>query len=303
MVRLHSPITPGGTRGLVLKSFAKLNLYLEVLNKRKDGYHNIMTVFERINLADNIILKPAKDGKIRISSSNADVPEDETNLCFRAAKLLQDEFCPERGIDIRIIKRIPVGAGMGGGSGNAAAVLKGLNRLWRLGLKRNKLAKLAEGIGCDVPFFVYDASFAKAGGRGDKIKPIEELKELRIWHVIIMPEIKVSTPHIYREWDRLSRLTAPKYDVNILISALKGKRLSLLRDSLYNGLEQVTFQLYPEVRRIKKTLVSLGVEPVLMSGSGPAVFGILASKKDALLIMRKLAGRHLPWRVFTASTF
>jgi len=288
---------------LILYSHAKLNLYLEVLNIRKDNYHNIKTVFERIDLRDKILLTPRLDKKIKIISKDPCVPKDETNLCYRSAKLLQDKFNIHKGLDIHILKRIPVGAGLGGGSSNAASVLIGLNKLWKLRLSQDRLCYLAKAIGCDAPFFIYQVPFAIASMRGDKIKPLEMLKATRLWHVLVIPKIQVSTPLIYRKWDTYSTLTRTQVDVNILLLALKKKELSSIGTLLFNSLEQVTVKLYPEVARIRERLAMLGTKSILMSGSGPAVFGIASSRKEAVSIGSKLRKGNKSWRVFVTKTF
>jgi len=289
---------------LTLDSYAKINLYLEVLNKRKDNYHNIKTIFERICLCDKIILKSRRDKKINITCNIAAVPQDNSNLAWRSAKLLQDSFNIGKGVDIKIIKRIPVGSGLGGGSSNAAAVLTGLNRIWKLNVTENKLAGLAAKLGCDAPFFIYNSPFAQGEARGDKIKPLKALANVRLWHILVVPKIGVSTASIYKRWDNESRtfkLTMPKYNVNILISALRKNDLSLIGDALFNSLGQVTARLYPQINAIKEKLMQLGVKSILMSGSGPAVFGIVSSRKEALSLRRQLESNS-SWQVFVTRT-
>ena len=307
MLRLRSPSTLSMSEGLVLLSYAKLNLYMEVIKKRKDNYHDIKTLFERIDLSDKIILRPRRDKLIRIICKNSGVPQDKTNLCYRSAALLQGKFNIKTGLDITIIKRIPVASGLGGGSSNAATVLLGLNKLWKLNLSRKRLAGLAQGIGSDVPFFVYNTAFALGEGRGERIKPLRLLQYAYFWHLIIVPKIKVSTPIIYKRWDRrylkTAWLTRPKYDVNILILALKRNDLSLGSGLLFNSLEGITIQLCPEVKRIKERLANLGLKFILMSGSGPAVFGIVPSRKEAVSISNKLKKEESSWRIFVARTF
>jgi len=287
---------------VIVDSCAKLNLYLEVLNKRKDGYHNINTIFERIGLSDKIILKPRRDNKIKIICSSPLVPKGKTNLAYRSAKLLQDSFLVKKGVNIEIKKRIPVGAGLGGGSSNAAAVLTGLNKFWGLGLGQNKLVKLAASIGSDVPFFIYDSPFALGSGRGEKIKPLKALDSVKLWHVLVVPKIEVLTPVIYKKWDSYSRLTSPRRGDKILTSALKKSDLSLIAKSLLNSLERVTSGLYPEVARIKERFICLGLKAVLMSGSGPAVFAIVPSRKEAVSLCRQLKEENKFWQVFASQT-
>ena len=294
---------------LVIQSFAKVNLFLEVLNKRPDNYHNINTLFERISLSDKITLKPRRDNLIKVSCNDKSVPLDESNLCWRAGKLLQDNFRVEKGVDIRIKKRIPVGAGLGGGSGNAAAVLIGLNNLWNLNISKPKLAKLAAKLGSDVSFFIYESPFAQGELRGEKIRILNNLKKIKLWHILIVPKIHVSTPLIYKKWDTIkpnkkqgAGLTKQPSNVNILTSAL-AKNASLLKPGLlFNSLETVTLKLYPEVKRIKERFAALGLENILMSGSGPAVFAIASSRKKALALSNRLKGKKGSWRVFAVCT-
>ncbi|MEK6727972.1 MAG: 4-(cytidine 5'-diphospho)-2-C-methyl-D-erythritol kinase [Candidatus Omnitrophota bacterium] len=301
---------------LIVKSFAKLNLFLQILNKRPDNYHNIETLFERINLYDTITLKLRRDKLIRISCANPDLPRDETNFCYKGAKLLQEKYKVQKGADIKILKSIPIGAGLGGGSSNAGSVFLGLNRLWKVNLSLSRLVTLSKEVGCDVPFFIYNTSFAKGSNRGDRITPLEGLKDLRLWHILVVPKIKASTPLIYKKWDALpaarlparqgrqefSGLTTPAYDVNIIFSALRKKAFSLIPLLLYNSLEEVTASEYPQVRRIKEGLAGLGVKSILMSGSGPAVFGIVSSRKEAVRVSREIKKQEKSWRVFVART-
>jgi len=311
---------------LTLNSYAKLNLYLEVLHKRKDNYHNIKTIFERIGLADKIILKSRRDKKINITCNVAAVPQDNSNLAWRSAKLLQDIFNIDKGVDIKIIKRIPVGSGLGGGSSNAAAVLAGLNKLWKLNVTKHKLAGLAGKLGCDVPFFIYNSPFAQGEARGDKIKPLKTLTNVRLWHILVVPKIGVSTASIYKRWDNESKtfkltphlwtysktikneynkgagLTRPKYNVTMLLLALRKNDLFLIGDALFNSLEQVTARLYPQINAIKEKLMQLGVKSILMSGSGPAVFGIVSSRKEALTLCRQLKSNSSFGEVFVSRT-
>ncbi|MCX5709510.1 MAG: 4-(cytidine 5'-diphospho)-2-C-methyl-D-erythritol kinase [Candidatus Omnitrophica bacterium] len=289
---------------MVLKAYAKLNLFLQVLKpKRKDNYHNLVTLFERIDLFDSITLKKRADKKIRIICSDSSVPSGEDNLCFRAARLLQDTCGVNIGVDIVIKKRIPVGAGLGGGSSDAATILLGLNKLWGLNLSLSRLVSLSGKIGSDVPFFLYDTPFALGTSRGDKITPLGNMKKVRLWHLLVVPKRHVSTPLIYRKFDRFSGLTRPAYNVKILTSALKKKPVVLRRGLLFNNLEAVTRKEFPQVDRLKAKLQNLiGFNSVLMSGSGPAVFGILRSKKEAVLFNRKLGAQVKRARRFLVRT-
>lgn len=287
---------------LVIQSYAKVNLILEVLNKRPDNYHNINTLLERISLGDKIIIKNRRDNLIKITCNHPGVPVDASNFCFRAAKLLRDKFRIAKGLDIKIIKRIPVGAGLGGGSSNAASVFLALNKFWKLNLPKGRLAKLAAEIGSDVPFFIYAAPFAQAQGRGEKIRVLAKLNKVRLWHILVVPKIHVSTPQIYKEWDDFCGLTKPARDVKILTSALVKKNPFLNPGLLFNSLERVTLSLYPEVGRIKEKLAALGLKNILMSGSGPAVFALVSSAKAAVTLIKRVKREKRSWFVVAART-
>jgi len=295
-------------RRVTIHSYAKLNLFLEVIRRRKDAYHDISTLFERISLHDTIILSSRLDGKIELTCNSLQVPKDSSNLAYKSAKLLRDAFNIKQGVNIRLIKRIPVGSGMGGGSSNAAAVLLGLNRLWGLKLSKKVLVKYAKTLGSDVPFFIYDCRFAIGSKRGEDIRELSALKTAKFWHCLAIPRLAVSTPLIYTAWDKKKAsqnkneaLTLPKYNVKILTSILKKKDFSLLSQALFNSLEQITVGIYPEVKRVKQAMLAFGSKAVLMSGSGPSVFSVFSSRKEALTVYRQLKSNS-SWQVFLTHT-
>ncbi|MDD5730510.1 MAG: 4-(cytidine 5'-diphospho)-2-C-methyl-D-erythritol kinase [Candidatus Omnitrophica bacterium] len=304
MVGSHFPGAPKKAKGLAIKSHAKVNLYLEVLNKRNDNYHNIRTLFERIDLCDEIILTPLESREISVSCDNPALPVDQRNLAYRAAQLLQDKFRVKTGVKIVIRKRIPLGSGLGGGSSNAASTLLGLNKLWGLKLSRAALVDLARKLGADVPFFIYGVPFALGLEKGDKIIPVKPLcrEKIRFWHVLAVAKIHVSTPLIYQKWDTYSNLTRPAFDVKLLISALRKKSPFTRGDYLFNSLEPVTEKLYPKVRRIKKILNDYGLKSVLMSGSGPAVFGFVPSRKEAVSLCIRLKKKYRSSQLYITRT-
>ncbi len=285
-----------------IQSFAKLNLYLQVLNKRKDNYHDLSTLFARISLADTLTFKERQDGLIKIKCASPDVPDNETNLCYRAAALLKQEYKLCRGIEIGLKKLIPVGAGLGGGSSNAASVLMGLNKFWNLNLPATRLEKLGARLGSDVPFFIHNAKFALGRGRGDKIKKLGSLDKLKLWFVLVYPNFKVSTPLIYQKFDSFSGLTMPRGDVKMLISELSKKGKAAGAGCFFNSLEAVTVSLYPAVNQVKKALFGMGLDKVMMSGSGPAVFGLCDSGRQARELKNQLLKKHKFWQAFAVST-
>ena len=324
---------------LFLDSFAKINLYLQVLNKRGDNFHNLNTLFCRIDLKDTIVLRERKDSLIKIKCNSRQVPKGKSNLCYAAAELLKQAFKLSFGLEIEIKKRIPVGAGLGGGSSNAASVLLGLNKFWDLNLPETKLVKLAAELGSDVPFFVSGEKFALGSCRGEKIKPLVSLKKLKLWFILVYPNIKVSTPLIYSKFDKynslcqagdteagalppatqvrtvgcrsgrtrlnqgeFSQLTTPLHDVKILISELSKSAFRVKPEYLFNSLEPVTIRIYSVVKQVKKALYGMGLEKVMMSGSGPAVFAICGSAKEALDLSGILRKKHKSWQIFVNST-
>lgn len=309
-------------KSLLLKSPAKLNLLLKVNFKRPDGYHDLTTLFERIDLCDEIRLRENNLGRIRIFCNNPHVPKGTKNLCFKAAQLLQDDFSVNRGVDIKITKRIPVAAGLGGGSGNAATVLLGLNRLWKLSLSKQQLAFYAQKIGSDVPFFIFDCRWAIGTQRGDKIQKLP--LKAKFWHVLVVPRLKVYTREIFgalnlklihsappsvstlsmpqsKNSRHTNMLTKKKVDVNILHRAIRKNDLPKVGRLLLNDLETALVQFHPNLLKIKGKLKKYPTLGVLFSGSGPAVFGLVQSKKAAERI-KAILGRQYR-QVFVVRTY
>lgn len=277
---------------MVIRSYAKINLYLEILRKRPDGYHEIKSIFERISLYDTLILKPRKDTKIKISSSSKKIPLSRSNLAYQAADLLIKEYNIPQGVDIGIIKRIPVASGLGGGSSNAASVLMGLNKLWKLNIPLEKLSELASQIGSDVPFFVQNCPFALIKGRGERVKELKNLKSLKLWHILVVPDITVSTASIYKEWQGLkAQLTRHKTNDKILQLALYKKDIAKAEKYLFNTLEWLTFRKFPKTSEIRNKIAVITAKRVLMSGSGPAIFFLVPSRKEAVVFCRQLKSK------------
>jgi len=287
-----------------LDSFAKTNLYLSVRPRRRDNYHGITSVFQRISLKDTIGITPRKDSRIKITTNNRKLACDSSNFAWQAADILRKRAGLGRGVNIHITKRIPLGSGMGGGSSNAACVLLGLNRLWKLKFSLRELAKIGAKIGSDVPFFIYGCHFAVVRGRGEKIFPLNGLKKRILWQVIAVPPVNVPTKLIYQKWDELKslRLTTAESGVKLISLALRNNDLFLLNRAIYNGLEPVTSSLFPQVRRVIEELHAHGAQLIMMSGSGPAVFGIVSSKKEAVVLSRRVKDENPFWKVFLART-
>ncbi|MEW6170469.1 MAG: 4-(cytidine 5'-diphospho)-2-C-methyl-D-erythritol kinase [Candidatus Omnitrophota bacterium] len=286
---------------LKVASPAKLNLYLKVIGKLPKGFHKIVTIFERINLCDKIIFKLSADGKIHISSNQKDLPLDKRNLVFQAAQSLKNKYHIKQGVNIFIEKNIPVASGLGGGSSNAASTLLGLNRLWKLGLTQKQLLKYAQRLGADVAFFITKTRFAIGLNRGDKIISLKRKKKLI--HILIIPKIKIYARDIYAKFDQLSlKLTKRGQDAKILSYILKNKDFSLSKNIIYNELEKVTLKAYPIVQRAKTRLEDLGLDFVLMSGKGPAIFAIIKARKEAISLFNKL-DKNTIGRIYLVETY
>lgn len=252
-----------------MKAPAKINLSLDVLRKREDGYHEVRMIMTTIDLADRIELAELDQNKIEIISHNRYVPDDQRNLAYQAAKILKERFNVQKGVSITIEKLIPVAAGLAGGSSDAAATLRGLNALWKLGLSGEQLAEIGAEIGSDVSFCVYGGT-AIATGRGEIIEHIPTPPPC--WVVLAKPQIGVSTADVYRNL-KVSQMVHP--DVDKMIASISNRDYEGICDTLGNVLEQVTFQMHPEVARIKEQMKRFGADAVLMSGSGPTVFGLV----------------------------
>jgi 4-diphosphocytidyl-2-C-methyl-D-erythritol kinase len=264
----------------VLSAAAKVNLTLEVLGKRPDGYHEIATVMQTVELTDRLTLEDADTFELNAS---AGVPTDGTNLALRAAFALRETAGITRGVRISLDKRIPVAAGLGGGSADAAAVLLGLNRLWGLRWPRARLEAISVTLGMDVPFFLRGGG-ALGTGRGEQLEPVDVGGSAL---VLVNPRFGSSTAEVY------GRVTPEMYSDGKraldLIEALRSRRAVRIAASLYNGLEAAVAPIHPEIGRMKAALLAAGALGAVMSGSGPTVFGVARSFEHARQIRARLA--------------
>lgn len=265
------------------KAPAKINLSLDVLGRRDDGYHNVEMVMTTIDLYDRIELHSLNEDKIKVSLWSRYVPNDERNLAYKAAALLRSKYHISQGVHIKIEKNIPVSAGLGGGSSNAAAVLRGLNKLWKLNLSMEELALLGSAIGSDVPFCVYGKT-AIARGRGEIIEKLPSPPTC--WVVLAKPALGVSSRTIFHKYihEERPRTSQP------IIQALEEKNFLKLCQSINNVLEHVTFESYPQVRQMKDKMVKYGASGVLMSGSGPTIYGLVQHHGKAKRIYNGMRG-------------
>jgi len=279
-------------RHLALSAAAKVNLVLEVLGRRADGYHELVTVMQAVDLSDRVVLDEAPDVALTVSGEST--PGDATNLAFRAATALRDAAKVERGVRITLDKRIPVAAGLGGGSSDAAAILIGLNRLWRLNWPQARLAELATTLGMDVPFFLRGGA-ALGTGRGEQLAPVAAGA---LGVVLVNPKFASSTAEAY------GRVTPAMYSdgarARALAGVLKTRQAARVAASLYNGLEAAVSARYPEIDRMKAALLAAGALGAAMSGSGPTVFGVARSFEHARQIRARLT--RASWRCWAVRT-
>lgn len=284
---------------LVLKSPAKLNLFLNVLRKRTDGYHNIETIFEKIALFDIITIRAQKKG-IKITTDANNLPTDKRNLVYKAVRAIFNKTKFKGGIWVNIEKNIPIAAGLGGGSSNAAMTLLGVNKFFKLGLKKIELIDLASTLGADVPFFLYDCRFAIGKGKGDEIIPLNS--NIILWHNIISFDFGLSTKVVYNNLNL--GLTPNLIDVKILLRFIRKNDVESLSACLYNKLEEVVLNRVRVVGTVKKVLLKEGSYAALLSGSGPTVFGITKTREEAIWVKKRVQKRlEKGCKTFVVSTF
>lgn len=267
------------------KAPAKINLMLDVLHKRPDGYHEVEMIMTMVDLADRLEMSALPRDTIIISSQAGYIPLDEKNLAFQAAKLIKERYKVHSGVHIHLDKKIPVAAGLAGGSSDAAATLRGLNRLWGLHISDEELKELGAELGSDVPFCVTGGT-ALAVGRGEKLIPLNNPPQC--WVILAKLPINVSTAEIYGRL-RSNEITHHP-SASRMREAIEQSNFSMVCQELGNVLEDVTLQLYPEVAHLKETMIKLGADGVLMSGSGPTVFGLVSKESKVSRIYNGLRG-------------
>lgn len=285
----------GQNRWITVEAPAKLNLYLKVKRKRQDGYHEIESLMQKIELVDHLYLRGREKG-IRLVCPDISLPENEDNLAFQAAEAfltkagISSHSHNFAGVDIVLEKKIPIAAGLGGGSSDAAAVLRGMNVLFDAGLSMQQMLTLAKPLGADVPFFATDYSAAWATGIGDNLEPSEPLDDY--WIVVVNPGFPVSTKWVYENFALTTLGNAfilarnPETEENEL------SRGRTMPQGLYNDLEKVTISRFPEIENIKRELLRDGAVGALMSGSGPTVFGLFKDLGSASRSFENQTGRY-----------
>ena len=281
-----------------LKALAKINLGLDVLGKREDGYHEVRMVMQTIHLYDRVEIKKTRSPHIHVETNLYYLPVNEDNLVYRAAKLMKDEFQIKEGVRIVLQKFIPVAAGLAGGSSDAAAVLVGMNRIFNLGLKQNKLMELGLKIGADVPFCIMRGT-ALAEGIGEKLTALPPMPKCPV--LIAKPAISVSTKAVYEGLKLYDGMEHP--DIDGVIEGIQQKDLKGVASHMGNILETVTIPMYPVIEDIKKLMLENGALNAMMSGSGPTVFGIFDDKKKMEKAAEVLRESRLAKTVFATDVF
>lgn len=267
---------------VVIKAMAKVNLGLDVLRRRENGYHDVKMIMQTVNLYDTLTLSKIDEG-IVITTNTGELPLNEDNLIFKAAKLLLEYADKKTGVSIRLDKQIPIAAGMAGGSTDAAATLLGMNELYNLELTKEVLAEIGVKIGADVPYCIYGGTYLSEG-IGEVLTKLPDAPDCYV--VIAKPGIGVSTKYVY---ENLHIETVEKHpDIDGMIDAIKTGSLDGVAEKMENVLETVTIKRYPEIETMKKCLLQNGAENALMSGSGPTVFGIFKEEKIAKQALFKL---------------
>ncbi len=262
-------------RTIELKAKAKINLSLDVLGVRKDGYHEVKMIMQSLELSDDIILSRSEGG-ISLETDSCEIPLDENNICWKAAKLMFEEYKLKGGLDISVKKNIPVAAGLAGGSTDAAAVIKGINRLFELGLSEKELMEQGVKTGADVPFCIMGGT-ALSEGIGEKLTGLKNLPKCGI--ILFKPKIDVSTAGIYKKLDNIAINCHP--DVDGMIKTIDEGDLKGTAGLMGNVLELVTAASYPVIKEIEKMFMEAGALGSMMSGSGPTVFGIFGDDEQA----------------------
>jgi len=278
---------------LELKALGKINLGLDVLGRRENGYHDVRMVMQTLYLYDNVTLQKKSAPGIEIDSNLFYLPNDEDNIAWKAAKLLIDEFDIKDGIRIHLDKHIPVAAGMAGGSSNAAAVLYGMNQMFRLGLSQKELMERGVKLGADVPYCIMRGTVL-AEGIGEKLTPLPPMPKCQI--LIAKPPISVSTKLVYEKLDSHEIEDHP--DIDGIIDGLKAHDIEKVASSMGNVLEKVTIEEYPVIEQIKNVMKEQGALNAMMSGSGPTVFGIYDSKEKARKAAAKIREKQLAKQVY-----
>ena len=283
---------------ITLKALAKINLGLDVVRRREDGYHEVRMIMQTIHLFDKLIIRKTTEPGIAIRTNLSFLPVNENNLVYKAGKMLMDEFSIEEGVCVELEKHIPVAAGMAGGSTDAAAMLYGMNEIFGLRLKRTELMKRGEKIGADVPYCLMRGT-ALAEGIGEKLTQLPPMVKCPV--LIAKPQISVSTKWVYQNLVLDENMVHP--DIDGMVAAIRSKNLTGVAERMGNVLETVTIPQHPEIEQIKDLMKRENAINAMMSGSGPTVFGLFADEKTAKKAYEAVLRSGLAKQVFLTTIY
>lgn len=279
-----------------LRALGKINLGLDILGRRENGYHDVRMVMQTIYLYDRVILEKTTGAEIEISTNLKFLPVNENNIAYKAAQMLIEEFGIKEGVKIYLEKHIPVAAGMAGGSANAAAVLYGMNILYDLGLSEDDLKERGVKLGADVPYCIMRGTVL-AEGIGEELSPLPPMPKCYV--LIAKPPVSVSTKTAYEKFDALENVEHP--DIDGIIEGLKNQDLHKIASSMGNVLEDVTVEDAPQIKEIRQLMMESGALGAMMSGSGPTVFGIFDKRSKAKAAAAKIKGKDLSRQIYVTN--
>lgn len=279
-----------------LKALGKINLGLDILGKRPNGYHDVRMVMQTVYLYDDVRLEKKQEEGIELTTNLSFLPTDENNIAYKAARLLMDEFDIRGGVKISLDKHIPVSAGMAGGSSNAAAVLHGMNRLYRLGLTQEQLMERGVTLGADVPYCIMRGTVL-AEGIGEILTPLPPLPKCYV--LIAKPPLSASTKVIYEKYDSKEDIKHPNIDA--ILEGLREADIRKIAENMGNVLEEVMIPDYPVLGQIKEMMMENGALGAMMSGSGPTVFGIFAERRAAKQAAIRIRKKGLAKQVYVTA--
>lgn len=279
---------------LVILSPAKINLFLRVVDKDSQGYHNIETIFERIDLCDTIRMEKLVRDEIVI---NGDGPIGQENIIYKVIDKFKKEFHIDKGVKITLKKQIPIGAGMGGGSSNAACALFGFIKLWGIKVKSKDVFSLCSSLGSDICFFILGERFSLGFKRGNSLKPLKI--KYKLFHVILFPGFSLPTKKIYQQYDKLKfALTYNHKNIKIMQKYLEEKQTYLFKDNTYNDLQLAAEKYYSPIKKVREQLNLITNEKFFLTGSGSAFYSIHSSEKEANRVYRLLKNISPIWKCF-----
>ena len=283
---------------ITLKALAKINLGLDVIGKREDGYHELRMVMQTIHLHDRLQIRRTSEPGIKIHTNLSFLPVNESNLVYQAASLLMTEFKITEGVEVNLSKRIPVSAGMAGGSTDAAAMLYGMNRLFELGLSRGELMERGLKLGADIPYCLMRGT-ALAEGIGEELTQLPPMVKGPV--LIAKPAVSVPTKLVYQKLKLDKGMAHP--DIDSLVRAIQKKDFDGVCAHMGNVLETVTIPMYPVIEQIKEQMLNSGAAAAMMSGSGPTVFGLFRDEKSAVQAVNEMRSSNLARQVFLTGIY